>query len=73
VIGNGDAFLIEDYEKFKKETKCSSVMFARGAMWNCSIFSDSEKLEDKNVVAQKYILNCLKLDNNFQNSSNFIS
>jgi len=39
LIANGDAFTHEDIAKVKAATGCSSVMIARGAMWNASVFS----------------------------------
>ncbi len=38
MIANGDVFKYEDIEKVKQITTCSSVLVARGAMWNCSVF-----------------------------------
>lgn len=44
VIANGDCFEHEDIESIRQLTGCSSVMIARGAMWNPSIFSSDEQL-----------------------------
>jgi tRNA-dihydrouridine synthase len=38
VIFNGDCFVHEDIARLKKRTKASSMMIARGAMWNPTIF-----------------------------------
>lgn len=41
VIANGVSSLVktfEDIEKYRLETGCSSVMLARAAQWNPSIF-----------------------------------
>jgi tRNA-dihydrouridine synthase 2 len=38
MIANGDVFKYEDIEKVKQITTCSSVLIARGALWNCSVF-----------------------------------
>ena len=41
VIANGVSSLVktfEDIEKYRQETGCSSVMLARAAQWNPSIF-----------------------------------
>ena len=38
LIINGDVFKHEDIQASKEKTGASSVMIARGAMWNASIF-----------------------------------
>lgn len=41
VIANGVSLLVNTYkdiEKYRQETGCSSVMLARAAQWNPSIF-----------------------------------
>mmetsp|Transcript_7332 Transcript_7332/g.13703 ORF Transcript_7332/g.13703 Transcript_7332/m.13703 type:complete len:192 (-) Transcript_7332:186-761(-) len=38
VVHNGDAFNHQDFERIRSETGCASVMAARGALWNCSLF-----------------------------------
>lgn len=38
VIANGDVFQHSDFERVRERTGCHSVMAARGAMWNPSIF-----------------------------------
>ncbi|KAI3914302.1 hypothetical protein MKW92_037380 [Papaver armeniacum] len=44
VIVNGDVFEYEDFQRIKEATGASSVMVARGALWNASIFSPEGKL-----------------------------
>lgn len=39
VIANGDVFEYEDFHNIRAVTGASSVMVARGAIWNASIFS----------------------------------
>lgn len=43
ILYNGDVFMHSDIAKVKQITKASSVMIARGAMWNASIFQSPEK------------------------------
>lgn len=58
VIANGGSKEIECYEdidKFRRDTGCSSVMLARAAEWNCSIFRKEGKLPiDDVIVAYLY-------------------
>ncbi|KAH9618320.1 hypothetical protein KSS87_009002, partial [Heliosperma pusillum] len=59
VIGNGDVFDYEDFLSIKLATGAASVMVARGALWNASIFSPLGKLpweEVKKVYVKKSIL-----------------
>ncbi len=44
VIGSGDLYSAEDAERMLKETVCGGVMFARGAMGNPFIFSETKEL-----------------------------
>jgi tRNA-dihydrouridine synthase 2 len=57
VIANGDIFSHDLIEKTRDSTTASYVMVARGALYNCSIFS--KQGEHVNRVAQKFIQNCL--------------
>jgi len=43
VIYNGDIFRYSDIEPLKKRSHANSVMIARGAMWNPSVFRPEEK------------------------------
>eukprot|EP00268_Persea_americana_P042088 TRINITY_DN4206_c0_g1_i5.p1 TRINITY_DN4206_c0_g1~~TRINITY_DN4206_c0_g1_i5.p1 ORF type:complete len:273 (+),score=52.27 TRINITY_DN4206_c0_g1_i5:144-962(+) len=49
VIANGDVFEYEDLQCIKDATGVSSVMVARGALWNASIFSPKGKLPWEDV------------------------
>lgn len=44
VIANGDVFEYDDFQLIKNVTGAASVMVARGAMWNASIFRSKGKL-----------------------------
>eukprot|EP01080_Neovahlkampfia_damariscottae_P011664 gene11664-4901_t len=63
VIANGDVFNFSDIQEVQKITKCPSVMIARGALWNCSIFQKEK--EDDYMVAQKYLMHCLNYNEVF--------
>ncbi|RZC47023.1 hypothetical protein C5167_039965 [Papaver somniferum] len=65
VIVNGDVFEYEDFQRIKEATGASSVMVARGALWNASIFSPEGKLpweEVKREYVRKSFIwdNCIK-------------
>ncbi|KAL9461158.1 hypothetical protein AB3S75_004203 [Citrus x aurantiifolia] len=49
VIANGDVFEYDDFQRIKTATGASSVMAARGALWNASIFSSQGKLHWEDV------------------------
>ena len=50
IIHNADIFLYQDIDKMKAITLCDSVMIARGAQWNCSIFRKEGVLPVYNVM-----------------------
>lgn len=63
VIANGGSKEIQKYSdifKFKEITGCSSVMLARAAEWNCSIFSEKGLLPMEDVIKSylKYAVDC---------------
>ncbi|XP_076547830.1 dihydrouridine synthase 2 isoform X1 [Osmia lignaria lignaria] len=63
VIANGGSKEIQKYSdifKFKEVTGCSSVMLARAAEWNCSIFSKDGLLPMEDVIKSylKYAVDC---------------
>lgn len=70
VIANGGSKEIEKYEditKFCEETGCSSVMLARAAQWNCSIFRP-EGLLPLDEVITTYLRYAVDYDNAPANS-----
>lgn len=59
VIANGDVFEYEDFGRIKDATGATSVMVARGALWNASIFCAKGKsswVDIKREYVQKSIL-----------------
>ncbi|XP_063977613.1 tRNA-dihydrouridine(20) synthase [NAD(P)+]-like [Diachasmimorpha longicaudata] len=70
VIANGGSKEIEkhsDIGKFKKETGCSSVMIARSAEWNCSIFRKEGLLPIEDVI-KSYLKYAIDFDNSPSNT-----
>lgn len=66
VIANGgsrEILQFQDIEKFRIETGASSVMIARAAEWNCSIFRKEGMIPLYDVVRQ-YLRYAFKYDNN---------
>ncbi|XP_024381936.1 uncharacterized protein [Physcomitrium patens] len=62
VIANGDVFEYSDFQRIKDATGAASVMVARGAMWNVSVFRPEGKhfWED---VKREYVRKCIEWDN----------
>ncbi|XP_014358372.2 tRNA-dihydrouridine(20) synthase [NAD(P)+]-like [Papilio machaon] len=70
VIANGGSKEIEKYTdifKFKEMTGCSSVMLARAAEWNCSIFRKEGLLPMDNVI-KEYLKLAVEYDNSPSNT-----
>lgn len=57
----------EDVLRFRKETGASSVMVARAAQWNCSIFRPSGKLPVDQVISE-YLKYSIDYDNVYGNT-----
>lgn len=71
VIANGGSDQIvcnADIEKFRSETGCSSLMIARSAQKNCSIFLRQNSLLPLDEVIEQYIKLCVDFDNNVINT-----
>lgn len=70
VIANGGSKEIEkhnDIYKFKEITGCSSVMIARAAEWNCSIFR-KEGMLPMDIVIKEYLKLAVDFDNSPANT-----
>lgn len=70
VIANGVSLMVktfDDIEKCRQETGCSSVMLARAAQWNPSIFRKEGRLPATQVITE-YIKLAVDFDNNFGNT-----
>ncbi|XP_013133632.1 PREDICTED: tRNA-dihydrouridine(20) synthase [NAD(P)+]-like isoform X2 [Papilio polytes] len=70
VIANGGSKEIEKYTdilKFKEMTGCTSVMLARAAEWNCSIFR-KEGLLPMDTVIKEYLKLAVDYDNSPSNT-----
>ncbi|GMH25276.1 hypothetical protein Nepgr_027119 [Nepenthes gracilis] len=67
VIANGDVFNYEDFQCIKLATGASSVMVARGALWNASIFSAQGKLPWE-AVKREYVRKSILWDNDVKST-----
>ncbi|XXG49026.1 hypothetical protein AAC387_Pa02g3318 [Persea americana] len=67
VIANGDVFEYEDLQRIKDATGVSSVMVARGALWNASIFSPKGKLPWEDVK-REYVRKSILWDNDVKST-----
>ncbi|XAR51439.1 tRNA-dihydrouridine(20) synthase (NAD(P)(+)) [Bertholletia excelsa] len=69
VIANGDVFEYEDIHRIKKVTGmcASSVMIARGALWNASIFSPNGKVPWEEVKIE-YVRKSILWDNDVKSA-----
>ncbi|XP_058069534.1 uncharacterized protein LOC131218773 isoform X1 [Magnolia sinica] len=67
VIANGDVFEYEDFQRIKNATGASSVMVARGALWNASIFSPKGKLAWEDVK-REYVRKSILWDNDVKST-----
>ncbi|XP_060587276.1 tRNA-dihydrouridine(20) synthase [NAD(P)+]-like [Ruditapes philippinarum] len=70
VIANGGSKEIQcydDIEKFRQSCGTTSVMIARAAEWNTSVFRKEGKLPVKDVV-KEYLKKAIETDNGFPNT-----
>eukprot|EP01132_Coremiostelium_polycephalum_P008638 gene8638-10632_t len=68
IIANGDIFTRDDIGKVKEQTKANSVMIARGAIRNVSLFSD--QIYDPPVTYKTTIREYLKIAMEYDNQLN---
>ncbi|MBA0793919.1 hypothetical protein Gohar_018296 [Gossypium harknessii] len=67
VIANGDVFEYDDIQRIKVATGASSVMVARGALWNASIFSPNVKAHWEDVK-KEYVRKSILWDNDVKST-----
>ncbi|KAK4261445.1 hypothetical protein QN277_004440 [Acacia crassicarpa] len=67
VIANGDVFEYNDIQRIKSATGASSVMVARGALWNASVFSPKGQVSCEEFKGE-YIRKCILWDNDIKSS-----
>ncbi|CAL8155368.1 unnamed protein product [Prunus armeniaca] len=67
VIANGDVFEYDDFQRIKVATGTSSVMVARGALWNASIFCPKGKLPWEEVK-REYVRKSILWDNDIKST-----
>ncbi|CAK9150602.1 unnamed protein product [Ilex paraguariensis] len=67
VIANGDVFEYEDFHHITSVTAASSVMVARGALWNASVFSPKGKIPWEDVK-REYVRKSILWDNDIKST-----
>ncbi|CAH8384267.1 unnamed protein product [Eruca vesicaria subsp. sativa] len=67
VIANGDVLEYDDFSRIKAATGAASLMVARGAMWNASIFSPIGKSHWEDVK-KKYIRKSILWNNDVKST-----
>lgn len=67
VIANGDVFEYQDLQSIKVATGAASVMVARGALWNASIFNPKGKVPLEQVK-KEYVRKSILWDNDIKNT-----
>ncbi|CAN0330889.1 unnamed protein product [Ectocarpus sp. 12 AP-2014] len=68
VIANGDVYTRADMAGIKALSGCSSVMLARPALLNCSIFKPDGHVLPLKEVIQQYLRECFRYDSVYQNA-----
>ncbi|CAN0917624.1 tRNA-dihydrouridine(20) synthase [NAD(P)+]-like [Linum grandiflorum] len=67
VIANGDVFEYSDFERVRVATGATSVMAARGALWNASIFSPQGIVHWEDVK-REYVRKSILWDNDVKST-----
>ncbi|CAO2829508.1 unnamed protein product [Amaranthus hypochondriacus] len=67
VIANGDVFNYEDFQRIKIATGAASVMVARSALWNASVFSPQGRLPWEDVK-KEYVRKSILWDNDIKST-----
>ncbi|KAM7251765.1 hypothetical protein ACFE04_023648 [Oxalis oulophora] len=67
VIANGDVFEYDDFQRIRTATGAQSVMVARGALWNASIFSPKGKIPYEDVKIE-YVRKSILWDNDIKST-----
>ncbi|PNH11160.1 tRNA-dihydrouridine(20) synthase [NAD(P)+]-like [Tetrabaena socialis] len=67
IIANGDLLSYGDAERVRSETGCAAAMYARGAMWNASVFRPQGFLP-LDEVQRDYVRLALRWDNALPNT-----
>eukprot|EP01133_Synstelium_polycarpum_P009134 gene9134-10713_t len=68
IIANGDIFSKPDLAACKSKTSANSLMIARGAIRNVSVFSPGEDMVPIEELVRQYIRLSLEMDNFYQNT-----
>ncbi|EGG19907.1 tRNA-dihydrouridine synthase 2-like protein [Cavenderia fasciculata] len=68
IIANGDIYTHQDIDNVLNQTKANSVMIARGAIRNVSVFSKDKSLKSFHQIIQDYIQIAYEKDNLFPNT-----
>ncbi|KAL1291956.1 hypothetical protein HN51_060436 [Arachis hypogaea] len=71
VIANGDVFEYNDIQRIKSATGAASVMVARGALWNASVFLPEGELPYEDVK-REYLRKCILWDNDLKSTKQTI-
>ncbi|KAL4554771.1 hypothetical protein LXL04_037375 [Taraxacum kok-saghyz] len=66
VIANGDVLECQDFQNIRDVTGASSLMVARGAIWNASIFSHEETRFEE--VKREYVRKSIIWDHDIKST-----
>jgi len=68
LVLNGDLFDPQDIPRAYELTGADSLMLARGAMWNPSLFSREPDLRPQHEMLERYVCLARQMDNNLGNT-----